>query len=95
MFKKFDTIPDPLTSGITVYGMDYCPYSRSAVQLAKSCTKDTLFVEAKKGDEKYKKVSKESPTIPVVYIDGKHVGGYTEFSKVELTCDILEKKKKD
>ena len=92
MFKKFNVIPDPLTSGITVYGMDYCPYSRSAVQLAKNCSKNTLFVEAKKGDKKYKEISKESQTIPVVYIDGKHIGGYTEFSKVKLSCNVLEKK---
>ena len=92
MFNKFDKTPDPLTTGITVYGMDYCPYSRSAVQLAKNCGNTNLFVEAKKGDEKYKKISKESTTIPVVYIDGQHIGGFTEFSKVKLNCKILEKK---
>ena len=74
--------------------MDYCPYSVNAAKLASSQDKKHINVKASKNDTLYEKISKGRTTIPVVYVDGKYIGGFTEYESyaknAKKSVNVLE-----
>ena len=90
MFKSFKQTPKPLSKGVTVYGKSYCPHSQAAAALAEMYPHN-LIVEVDRESKEYKDLLKDKnhTTIPAVFVDGKFVGGNSEFQN--SVTDILEK----
>lgn len=70
---------------ITIYGRENCPYCEKAKALADSLpTADGYYIDINKNGitkaDLQKTVGKPVETVPQVFIDGIHIGGYTEFA---------------
>ncbi len=69
---------------ITIYGRENCPFCVKAKNLAESIEgADSIYIDLEKqGMTKAnlrKTVGKPVDTVPQVFIDGIHIGGFTEF----------------
>lgn len=69
---------------ITIYGKENCPFCVKAKKLAESIEDaGCIYIDlAKHGMTKAdlrKTVGKPVDTVPQVFIDGIHIGGFTEF----------------
>lgn len=68
---------------VEVYSKDGCPYCTKAKELLKK--RGLAFTEHKVGGDVTKEMIQErvgSPirTVPQIFIDDKHIGGYTELA---------------
>ena len=70
---------------ITVYGETWCPYCKNAKTLAKTITKDVKFISGKSGIQlkKLLKLKKIPKTIPLVVVDGKYIGGFSNLQSMK------------
>tara|TARA_B100000929_G_scaffold271961_1_gene243197 strand:- start:4925 stop:5176 length:252 start_codon:yes stop_codon:yes gene_type:complete len=69
---------------ITIYGRENCPFCTKAKELAESIeTAETIYIDlARHGMTKadlQKTVGKPVETVPQIFVEGIHVGGFTEF----------------
>ena len=76
---------------ITIYGLDYCPYSKEAIELMKN--KDLKFKMnwvTSETKEKYKKKHKMD-TFPQIFIGRKKIGGLSDLEElIEISEDVIE-----
>ena len=74
----------PKQRKIVIYGENWCPFCKNAKSLAKKMTKDYKFVSGKSGLElkKLLKLSRVPKTIPLVVVDGKHIGGFSNLQSI-------------
>jgi len=70
---------------IVVYGESWCPYCKNAKILAKKLTKDFKFVSGKSGLQlkKLLKLKTVPRTIPLVVVDGKYIGGFSNLQSIK------------
>lgn len=69
---------------IAIYGRDDCPYCEKAKTLAQSIEgADGIYINLREQgmtkQDLQKTVGRPVETVPQVFIDGIHIGGYTEF----------------
>ena len=71
---------------IVIYGKDHCPYCDRAVHMAQQIIQEAEHTyEYKKLGRDFDlhdllELNKNARTFPQIFIDGKCIGGYTEFS---------------
>ena len=70
---------------IVVYGESWCPYCKNAKILAKKLTKDFKFISGKSGMQlkKLLKLKNIPKTIPLVVVDGKYIGGFSNLQSIK------------
>ncbi|MEO7093928.1 MAG: glutaredoxin 3 [Polyangiales bacterium] len=76
---------------IVVYSTEYCPYCVRVKMLLKSRGYAFEEIDVSGNAEKRAWLVKESGgrrTVPVVFIDGKHVGGYDETAALDRTGEL-------
>ena len=87
----FSSTPEPLKTGITVYGKDYCSFSINAAHLSRFNKKNMLVDRDSPGfSTTIKPLAPGHNTIPFVFINGKFVGGFTEMKDKIQKQNILE-----
>lgn len=71
---------------IEIYGENWCPFCRNAKILAKRITKKNKFISGKSGLElkKLLKLKNVPRTIPLVVVDGKYIGGFSNLKKLKV-----------
>lgn len=71
---------------IVIYGTEQCPYCKYAVALAESYRLQYEYRDARQWKQTFQEQFPNATTVPQITWDGRHVGGYTEFSnEVENT----------
>lgn len=71
---------------VIIYGHPLCSFCHSARDLAEEKQLDFEWIDISKSPEKFEKAKAETghPTVPIIFVDGKFVGGFTEFrTKIE------------
>jgi glutaredoxin len=67
---------------IDIYGMDNCTYCQSATQFCTAAGLDYNYIDLTKSPEQLDVLEERIGrfrTVPQIFINGEHVGGYTEF----------------
>lgn len=83
--------PKPKPKDVIIYGKSSCPFCNKAKSLSKKSKKYTLkkYVEVKSFDhflniKKSLNTKKKIPnTVPIILINDKYIGGFTDFEKLE------------
>ncbi|HED1651872.1 TPA: GrxA family glutaredoxin [Enterobacter hormaechei subsp. hoffmannii] len=78
---------------VVIYGRENCSYCKRAVELAKQLHDhgfgDYEYIDIMSAGIDKKKLSdlvgKQVETIPQVFVNGEHIGGYTEFTTLMST----------
>jgi glutaredoxin 3 len=78
-----DRIPQPLIEKDTwtIYGASYCSFCNNARQLAQKHNLKFMYINTEnyaKSRQDLKIMTEEYRTIPVIYHEGKFIGGFTE-----------------
>jgi len=71
---------------ITILGHPMCGFCHAARDLATAKKFDFEWIDISQNPEKFEKAKAETghPTVPIIFVDGVFVGGFTEFEqKVE------------
>jgi len=71
---------------IELYTKRTCPYSRAAKRLLSdrgAAFQDTDVTDDAQAFEEMTLRANGGATVPQIFIDGRHVGGYTELAKME------------
>jgi glutaredoxin len=66
-----------------VYGSSWCGYCRRAKSLLKARGieyQEFIVEEDISRDELSKKIGRPALTVPQIFLDGEHIGGYTELA---------------
>jgi glutaredoxin len=67
---------------IKVYGKEACTYCVSAKELLERVEQDYTYIDVMEDLESLQMLRDEGHrTVPVIYINGKHLGGYMELVK--------------
>ena len=84
----------------TIYIKRYCPSSQAAVKAAKATKQKCQVVDieeynasipqvvSKLKKHGYIKKSQRHSTVPIVFIDGKYIGGNTELQRLMFTSPL-------
>ncbi|MBI2638365.1 glutaredoxin 3 [Candidatus Peregrinibacteria bacterium] len=83
---------------ITIYTKSYCPYCRSAKELLKSKGQTFTEIDVEHDEVKRQEMIQKSGgrmTVPQIFIDGKHIGGFDDLSALDTkgALDPMLKKK--
>jgi glutaredoxin 3 len=76
---------------IVIYTTGYCPYCIRVKMLLKSRGYEFTDIDVSGNHEKRAWLVKETGgrrTVPVVFIDGKHVGGYDETAALDRAGEL-------
>jgi glutaredoxin len=83
LFKKKRECPPPQKKGITIYGAEWCHWCGEAKKYLDKQGTEYKYVDIDKV-KNYQKViyplTKNYPYVPVIFIDGKFIGGYSELT---------------
>ena len=83
VFKKKRECPPPQKKGITIYGAEWCHWCGEAKKYLDKQGIEYKYVDIDKV-KNYQKViyplTKNYPYVPVIFIDGKFIGGYSELT---------------
>lgn len=78
---------------IVIYGADYCPYCQSAKKLVEKHNRQYTYVETTtpEGEKQREQLGKQYnwQTIPMIFVDGKFVGGFDDFSEKVKKKEIV------
>lgn len=72
-----------MATKVEIYTTDYCPYCRAAKDLLKSKGVSFVEIDVSSDDamrEKLVKMSGGQETVPQIFADGQHIGGYTDLA---------------
>ena len=71
---------------------DYCPYCHGALDLLNSMNIKYINIDETHDDEDLKKAQEKENyfTIPMIYIKGKFIGGYTELKELSDSGKLKE-----
>lgn len=79
---------------VVIYTVDYCPYCNKAKKLLSEKgiefeDHDLTLNEAEKRKKLGEMIgSTGRTTVPQIFIDGKHIGGYTELDKLDKSGEL-------
>lgn len=81
---------------IAIYTKSYCPYCRSAKELLKSKGRTFTEIDVEHDEAKRQEMIKKSGgrmTVPQIFINSKHIGGFDDLSALEAVgkLDLLLK----
>lgn len=81
---------------VVIYTVDYCPYCNKAKKLLseKGIEFEDHDLTSNEAEERKKLGamigSTGRTTVPQIFIDGKHIGGYTELEKLDKSGELDE-----
>ena len=75
---------------VTMYYSDDCPFCRNAEKLLLSKGVDIEKIDTKKEPEKFTAITAQisSDSVPQIFIDGKHIGGFDELSELDMDDEL-------
>ena len=75
---------------IEVYTTDYCPYCVRAKSLLKNKGVEFKEIEVKTDQERLDLVKKSNGmrTVPQIFINDKHIGGFDDLHKLDLSGEL-------
>lgn len=72
-------------TSVVIYGRNNCPFCTKAITLAESRGHNVTYLNVQENKDFARELRDKLPdvrTVPQIFIDGKHVGGYTDYLKL-------------
>lgn len=79
-----------MTQRVVIYATRYCPYCMRARSLLdeKGVDYDEVRVDADWEKRREMEVKSRRRTVPQIFVDGRHVGGYDELRALDLAGQL-------
>ena len=77
-------------SEIVMYSKSWCPYCRMAKRLLSEKGQEWQEIDVEEQPERRREMVERSgrTTVPQIWIDGRHIGGYDELSRLDRSGEL-------